>query len=115
MRSVDSRKIERKLIDNRLRNPASAKPKKGCAYTTTRFTQNAIYPESNLKDRLPEMLSERPYKNIIVLTPSNNITNIQNMPTNEQNQLALETPLETIAIVKESLEGPPIHPEGSNC
>ena len=56
---------------------------------------------------MPKLLDERPYKGIIVLTPSNNITNSDKMPSDEQNQMALQTPLETLAIVEKALKDYP--------
>ena len=44
---------------------------------------------------------------MIVLTPSNNITNADKMPAEEQNQMALATPLETLAIVEKALKDHP--------
>ena len=106
VKSVKARAVEKALNqkENRLRNPAFAKPKEGSAYTTTRHWPNAKYPENNLEDMLPKLLKERPYKNAIVLTPSNNITNVKEMPKEEQNQLAVHTALETLNIVEKALE-----------
>ena len=106
VKSVNTRAVEKALNQkkNRLRNPAFAKPKEGSAYTTTRFSPNAKYPENNLENKLPELLNERPYKNVIVLTPSNNITNIKEMPNEEQNQLAVAVARETLGVVEKALK-----------
>ena len=93
--------------EHRLRNPAKAKPKEGSAYTTSRYWPNAKYPDSNLENRLPELLNERSYNSVIVLTPSNNITNIQEIPNEEQNQMAVHTSLETLAVVEKALKDLP--------
>ena len=105
VKSVKTRAVEKALNhkENRLRNPAFAKPKEGSAYTTTRFWPNARYPKNNLENKLPELLRQRPYKNAIVLTPSNNIKNIKDMPKEEQDLLAVQTSLETLAIVEKAI------------
>ena len=103
-KSVKTRRIERKLKGNRLRNPAQSSPKAGSAYTTTRDWPGALYPDSNLAERVPKLLNERAYKSMIVLTPSNNITNVENMDTNKQNELAVKTALDTVAIVEKALK-----------
>ena len=73
VKSVNSRYIERRLKGNRLRNPAASSPREGSSYTTTRDWPGAQFPDSNLADRVPKLLKERPYKSMVVLTPSNNI------------------------------------------
>ena len=70
---VNSRTVEKKLKGKRLRNPALTKPKEASAYTTTRYWPEAKFPDSNLEDRVPKLLSEREYKYMITLAPSNNI------------------------------------------
>ena len=89
VKTVKSRHIERKLKGNKLRNPAASSPREGSAYTTTRDWPNAHFPNSNLADRVPELLKERSYESIIVLTPSNNITNIDQLDWEDQNKLAI--------------------------
>ena len=106
VKSLKTRTIEKALNQkgNRLRNPAYNKPKDGSAYTTTRFWPKAKYPENNLENKLPELLHERPYNSAIVLTPSNNITNIEDQPKEEQNKLAVATSTETLAMVEKALD-----------
>ena len=43
----------------------------------------------------------------IVLTPSNNIKNIENLDKQEQNELAVQTALDTVSIVEKALEETP--------
>ena len=103
-KSVKTRRIERKLEGNRLRNPAQASPRAGSAYTTTRDWPGALYPDSNLVERVPKLLDERPYNNMIVLTPSNNLKNVEHLDNHEQNELAVQTALETVATVEKAIE-----------
>ena len=101
---VNSRTVEKKLKGKRLRNPALTKPKEASAYTTTRYWPEAKFPDSNLEDRVPKLLSEREYKYMITLAPSNNIKNIENMESVEQYKMAEHTANETLAIVEKALE-----------
>ena len=103
-KSVKTRRIERKLKGNRLRNPAQSSPKAASAYTTTRDWPGALYPDNNLAESVPKLLNEREYKSIIVLTPSNNIKNVENMDNNKQNELAVKTALDTVTTVEKALE-----------
>ena len=103
-KSVKTRRIERKLLGNRLRNPAQSSPRAGSAYTTTPNWPGALYPDSNLAERVPKLLNERPYNSMIVLTPSNNIKNVEHLDTNKQNELAVKTALETVATVEKALK-----------
>ena len=107
IKSLNMRKLESALKDKRLSNPAAAKPSEASSYTTTRYWPNAKYPESNLEERVPKLLSERKCTNLIVLTPSNNITNIKDLPEEQQNQMAVDTPLETLGVVEKALKDNP--------
>ena len=103
VKSVNSRHIERRLKGNRLRNPAASSPREGSAYTTSKNWPGAQFPDSNLAERVPKLLSERPYKNIIVLTPSNNIKNIENLEAEEQKKFAFKTAADTVTIVEKAI------------
>ena len=107
VKSVKSRQIEKVMTGNRLRNPAASSPREGSAYTTTSEWPGARYPDSNLAERLPALLKERPYNSLIVLTPSNNITNIEDFDNEEQNELAVKTAIDTVSIVEKALEDSP--------
>ena len=104
IKSVNTRRLEKACRGKRLRNPASTKPKEGSAYTTTRYWPNARFPENNLEQTVPKLLSERKYDYLITLTPSNNIKNVEDMESNEQYNMAESTALETLAIVEKALE-----------
>ena len=95
------------MTGNCLRNPSASSPREGSAYTTTREWPGAHYPDSNLAERVPALLNERPYNSLIVLTPSNNIKNIENFDNHEQNELAVKTALDTVSIVEKALEDSP--------
>jgi hypothetical protein len=69
----------------------------------TRSWPGALFPDSNLAERLPTLLAERPYKSLIVLTPSNNIKNLENYDRPRQNELAVKTALDTVSIVQKAL------------
>ena len=73
IKSVQTRRLEKLCRGKRLRNPASTSRKEGSAYTTTKYWPNARFPDSNLEERVPKLLSERKYDYLITLTPSNNI------------------------------------------
>ena len=104
VKSVNSRYIERRLKGNRLRNPAASSPREGSSYTTTRDWPGAQFPDSNLADRVPKLLKERPYKSMVVLTPSNNIKNIENLEAEEQKKLAFKTAVDSVTIVEKAID-----------
>ena len=104
IKSVQTRRLEKVCRGKRLRNPAKTSQKEGSAYTTTKYWPNARFPESNLEEKVPKLLSERKYDYLITLTPSNNIKNVENMEANEQYKLAEHTALETLAIVEKAIE-----------
>ena len=58
-------------------------------------------------ERIPALLKERPYNSLIALTPSNNIKNIENLDNQEQNELAVQTALDTVSIVEKALDDTP--------
>ena len=102
VKTVNRRQIEKSLQGN-LKSPATFSPREGSAYTTTREWPGAYYPDNNLCEQVPKLLAERPYKSMIVLTPSNNIKNLENMDRQKQNELAIQTSADTIAIVEKAL------------
>ena len=104
VKSLNMRKLEGALKGKKLSNPASSRPSEASAYTTSKYWPNAKYPSSNLEDRLPKLLNEKKYSNLIVRTPSNNITNIEDMPKDQQDMMAVDTPLETLAMVEKALK-----------
>ena len=107
IKSLNMRKLESALKGKKLSNPASARPSEASAYTTTEYWPNAKYPSSNLEDRVPKLLNEKKYSNLIVLTPLNNIKNIEDMPKDQQDKMTVHTPLETLLIVEKALEDNP--------
>ena len=107
VKAINGRQIEKVLKGNRLRNPAKSSPKEGSAYTTTRDWPGALYPDSNLAERVPALLKERQYNSLIVLTPSNNITNIEHSDKEEQNERAIKSALDTVSIVEKALRENP--------
>ena len=104
IKSVSNRILERACKGQRLRNPARTKPSEGSAYTTTRYWPNAKFPDSNLEERLPKLLREKPYEYMITLTPSNNISNVKEMENQMQYKHAESTALETLALVEKAFK-----------
>ena len=107
VRTVQARRLENKLAGGRLTVPAAQSPREGSAYTTTRQWPGAFYPDSNLAERLPALLAKQPCKSIIVLTPSNNIKNLEKLDSYEQSELAIQTALDTVASVEKALAESP--------
>ena len=101
---VSNRHLEKTCKGQRLRYPARTKPSEGSSYTTTKYWPNAKFPESNLEDRVPDLLKEKDYTYMITLAPSNNITNIKDMENHLQNELAEHTALETLLIVEKAIQ-----------
>ena len=107
VRTVQARRLEGKLSGGCLTVPAAQSPREGSAYTTTRQWPGAFYPDSNLAERLPALLAKQPCKSVIVLTPSNNIKNTEKLDSHEQSELAVQTALDTVAIVEKALAESP--------
>ena len=105
VKTIQFKRIEKALKGERLRNPAFNKPKEGSAFTTSRSWPGAHFPDSNLAERVPALLAERPYGSMIVLTPSNNIKNVEKLDKKRQSQLAVQTALDTVTIVEKALAG----------
>ena len=103
VRTVQARRLEGKLSGGRLTVPAAQSPREGSAYTTTRQWPGAHFPDSNLAEQLPALLAKQPVKSVIVLTPSNNITNTEKLDSHEQSELAIQTALDTVATVEKAL------------
>ena len=107
VRTVQARRLEGKLSGGRLTVPAAQSPREGSAYTTTRQWPGAYFPDSNLAERLPALLAKQPSKSVIVLTPSNNIKNLEKLDSHEQSELAVQTALDTVSTVEKALAQSP--------
>ena len=77
--------------------PGAARPREDRAYCSPPDWTGARYPENSLKQMVPELLGERSYTNLIMLAPTNDISNLQEVESrNEQERLAVQSARNTV-------------------
>ena len=106
LKNINHRRVEM-ATKGQLFVPGYTNRKKGEAgsrtYCSTADWPNARYPEQNLTDTLPQLLSARQYTNLIVLAPCNDITNLRTMSQSESLTMAVKSSHNTIAAVEKAL------------
>jgi hypothetical protein len=80
--------VERALgRKGRLCTPGITYPSEDRAYCSTRDWPGAWHPENSLEEVLPKLLMERPYSSVIILAPCNDITNLGDLSSPEEQRL----------------------------
>ena len=78
LNSLNLRQVEEALGQKaRLITPGAARPREDRAYCSSPDWPGARYPQNSLQQMVPELLGERKYKNLIMLAPSNDISNLK--------------------------------------
>ena len=104
--SIDLREVE-KCLGRRaqLFMPGATRPREDRAYCSTPDWTGARYPENSLQQMVPELLGERNYTNLIVLAPTNDISNLQDVNSKqEQERLAVQSARNTVNVALEALK-----------
>ena len=74
------------------------------AYCSSQDWPNSYYPENNLKDKIPELLSSREHSLLIFGAPGNDISNIGSIESqSERYRLAVKSSENCITIAEEAL------------
>ena len=85
--------------------PGAARPREDRAYCSTPDWTGARYPENSLQQMVPELLGERSYTNLILLAPTNDISNLQEVGSRqEQERLAVQSARNTVDIAEKALK-----------
>ena len=104
--SIDLREVEKCLGRKAmLFMPGAARPREDRAYCSTPDWPGARYPENSLQQMVPELLGERNYTNLILLAPTNDITNLEDIDNKqEQERLAAQSARNTVDIAVKALQ-----------
>ena len=114
VKSLKPRIIEKALGNGLLSVPGSirvpvqpqgrGKGHPGRAYCSSRDWPGAKFPAASLEDRVPELLAARPYTNLVLQAPSNDITNILKVQDlGKHQELAEQSARNTLAVVEQAL------------
>jgi hypothetical protein len=90
LNSVNRREVE-KVIGRgpRLIAPGAIRPREDRAYCSTPEWPGARYPQNSLQQMVPELLGERKYTSMIMMAPTNDLTNLTQVRSKqEQEKLA---------------------------
>ena len=104
--SVNGREVEKVLgRGSMLVTPGASRPREDRAYCSTPEWPGARYPNNSLQQMVPELLGERKYANMIMLAPTNDITNLKEVQGKEERErLAIESAKNTLRIAEKALE-----------
>ena len=106
MNSLNLRQVEEALGRKaRLIAPGSVRPREDRAYCSSPDWPGARFPQNSLQQMVPEQLGEREYTNLILLAPTNDITNLREIVSRkERERLAVQSAKNTIRVAEEALK-----------
>ena len=104
--SVNRREVEKVLGRGpRLIAPGAIRPREDRAYCSTPEWPGARYPQNSLQQMVPELLGERKYTSLIMMAPTNDITNLKQVRSKqEQEKLAIQSARNTIQVAVMALK-----------
>ena len=104
--SVSRREVERGLGRGaRLVTPGASRPKEDRAYCSTPDWPRAWFKQNSLKQMVPELLGERKYSNMILIAPTNDISNLRGVVSRKERQdLAIQSAKNTLSVAEEALK-----------
>ena len=104
--AIDLREVEKCLGRKaKLFMPGATRPREDRAYCSTPDWTGARYPENSMQQIVPELLGERNFTNLILLAPTNDISNLHDVGTKqEQERLAVQSAKNTVNIAMEALK-----------
>lgn len=89
----------------RLVTPGASRPREDRAYCSSPEWTGARYPQNSLKQMVPELLGERKYTNLIMLAPTNDITNLKKVQgKSEREKLATQSARNTVEVAELALK-----------
>ena len=104
--SVNTRLVEKSLGRKaRMITPGAVRPREDRAYCSTPDWPGARYPQNSLQQMVPELLGERKYKNLIMIAPTNDISNLREVrDKKERERLAVLSAKNTMRVAEKALE-----------
>ena len=98
LNSLNLRQVEEVLGRRaRLIAPGAVRPREDRAYCSSPDWPGARYPQNSLQQMVPEQLGERVYTNLILLAPTNDISNLRDIEgKRERERLAVQSAKNTI-------------------
>ena len=89
----------------RLHIPGITYPSEDRAYCSTRDWPGAWHPDNSLEEVLPRLLGERPYSSVIIIAPCNDISNLSEFSSPEEQKLmASQSSRNTVRIIEDALK-----------
>ena len=89
----------------RLIAPGAIRPREDRAYCSTPDWPGARYPQNSLQQIVPELLGERKYTNLILIAPTNDISNLKQVKgKQEREKLAIQSAKNTVEIAERALK-----------
>ena len=106
LNSVLRRKLERGLgRGTRLVTPGATRPGEDRSYCSSSDWPGAWFKQNSLVQMVPELLGERRYKNLIMMAPTNDISNLDEISSQtERESLAILSARNTIYVAEQALE-----------
>ena len=104
--SVCRSEVERGLGRGaRLVTPGASRPREDRAYCSTPDWPGAWFKQNSLQQMVPELLGERKYANLIMMAPTNDISNLREVGSrNEREALAIQSARNTLMVAEEALK-----------
>ena len=104
--SVNRREVEKELGRGpRLIAPGAIRPREDRAYCSTPEWPGARYPQNSLQQMVPELLGERNYTSMIMMAPTNDITNLKQVDgKQEQEKMAIQSARNTLQVAEMALK-----------
>ena len=106
LNSVLRRKLERGLGRGaRLVTPGATRPGEDRSYCSSSDWPGAWFKQNSLVQMVPELLGERRYKNLIIMAPTNDISNLDEITSQvEREHLAVLSARNTMYVAEQALE-----------
>ena len=106
LNSVNQREVEKVLGRGpRLVTPGASRPREDRAYCSSPGWIGARYPQNSLQQMVPELLGERKYTSLIMLAPTNDITNLKQVQgESEREKLATQSARNTVKVAELALK-----------
>ena len=104
--SVSRSEVERGLGRGaRLVTPGASRPREDRAYCSTPDWPGAWFKQNSLQQMVPELLGERKYSNLILIAPTNDISNLREVGSRkERERLAIQSARNTLWVAEEALK-----------
>ena len=84
-------------------------PKEGRAYCSSKDWPNARYPSNNHSEMTPKLTKERSYTGGVILSPSNDISNLAKLDKAKQYSMAEKSAVNMLKVAERALEeNPPL-------